>query len=249
MEQQLLTLIKDKLDFESSTPLYVQLQKTIELAISKKMLVHGSILPSERKLSLALGVSRVTVVKALSELLALGLVRKKHGKGTVVNQPVHYDLAGGGFSSQLQYKGAVSNRWLIRDLVPCCEGDAQALEIAQGETMAKIKRVRLVDGVPVSIESMVIPETWLPRPDLLDGSLYAYWHEHGIEPHIQEYSMSIYTPTVEEACILELSAVLPLMKIVLRSRDVEGNVLEYGTVICRSDYYNFEFKVKVGGQR
>ena len=34
------------------------------------------------------------------------------------------------------------------------------------------------------------------------------------------------------------------MKIILRSRDKLGRVLEYGTAICRSDFYHFHFTVK-----
>lgn len=59
---------------------------------------------------------------------------------------------------------------------------ARELEIAVGDRVAKIKRVRLVDALPVSIETMFIPERFLPRPDLLEGSLYAHWAENNIFP-------------------------------------------------------------------
>ncbi|PSW18072.1 GntR family transcriptional regulator [Photobacterium sanctipauli] len=246
MEQQLLSQVKDKLDFDSSVPLYIQLKQGIEQAIVDKLLVHGSMLPSERKLSLALGVSRVTVVKALAELLEQGMVVKKQGKGTMVNLPIHYNLSGGGFSAQLQQQGAVANRWLVRELVACNDELGLHLATESGETIAKIKRVRLADDVPVSIETMYIPEQFLPRPDLLEGSLYAYWREQGIEPHTQDYSLSVYEPTEEEARMLEIPHGLPLMKIILKSVDKAGRVLEYGSAICRSDYYKFDFKVQVG---
>jgi DNA-binding FadR family transcriptional regulator len=44
----------------------------------------GSRLPSERELSLALGVNRLTLRAALGRLEALGLVATRHGAGTVV---------------------------------------------------------------------------------------------------------------------------------------------------------------------
>jgi GntR family transcriptional repressor for pyruvate dehydrogenase complex len=44
----------------------------------------GSRLPSERELSLALGVNRLTLRAALGRLEALGLVDTRHGAGTVV---------------------------------------------------------------------------------------------------------------------------------------------------------------------
>jgi GntR family transcriptional repressor for pyruvate dehydrogenase complex len=47
-------------------------------------LAAGSRLPSERELSLALGVNRLTLRAALARLEALGLVATRHGAGTLV---------------------------------------------------------------------------------------------------------------------------------------------------------------------
>lgn len=47
-------------------------------------LVAGARLPSERELSLALGINRLTLRAALARLEAMGLVVTKHGAGTVV---------------------------------------------------------------------------------------------------------------------------------------------------------------------
>src|SRR5215467_15366226 len=44
----------------------------------------GTRLPSERELSLALGVNRLTLRAALARLEALGLVSTRHGSGTEV---------------------------------------------------------------------------------------------------------------------------------------------------------------------
>ncbi len=48
-------------------------------------LAAGSRLPSERELSLALGVNRLTLRAALARLEALGLVSTRHGAGTMVS--------------------------------------------------------------------------------------------------------------------------------------------------------------------
>src|SRR5258708_23540877 len=44
----------------------------------------GTRLPSERELSLALGVNRLTLRASLARLEALGLITTRHGAGTVV---------------------------------------------------------------------------------------------------------------------------------------------------------------------
>lgn len=242
MELSLIRFIKNNLNAELSKPLYVQLKDSIEMAINNKMLVHGSVLLSERKLAQELAVSRVTIVKALAELQNEGTVVKQHGKGTVIQLPVQYDLAGGGFSSQLKSKGKVTNRWIIR--TPVCADDflARKLGVTVGDVISHIKRVRLIDNVPVSIETTYIPQCFMPRPDLLDGSLYEYWETMGILPKQQDYSLSIYVPTADEALLLDIPKGSPLMRVELSSKDQKGVVLEYGTAICRSDFYRFNFK-------
>ncbi|ECQ3650507.1 GntR family transcriptional regulator [Salmonella enterica] len=244
MTQQLLKYIKNQLDAKLSMPIYLQLKQAIRCAIDEKILHHGSILPSERKMSQCLEISRVTVVKALTELLDEGLVIKRQGKGTVISIPVSYNLASGGFSSQLQHLGNVSNRWLVRELIPADAAVAKELEIDEGSHVSKIRRVRLVDDFPVSLETMYIPERFLPRPDLLEGSLYSWWAERGVYPDEQNYSLSVYSPTKEESQLLNLKESVPLMKLVLKSRDTRGVVLEYGTAYCLNDYFKFDFKVK-----
>ena len=47
-------------------------------------LVAGARLPSERELSLALGINRLTLRAALARLEAMGLIITKHGAGTIV---------------------------------------------------------------------------------------------------------------------------------------------------------------------
>ena len=65
MSQPLLEYIKGRLNAEAPAPLYIQLKQAIEAAMTERLLTHGSILPSERKMSQTLELSRVTVVKAL----------------------------------------------------------------------------------------------------------------------------------------------------------------------------------------
>ena len=162
-----------------------------------------------------------------------------------MNLPVSYNLASGGFSAQLQNSGTVSNRWLVREKLAADDFLARELEIAVGDRVAKIKRVRLVDALPVSIETMFIPERFLPRPDLLEGSLYAHWAENDIYPDLQDYSLTVHIPSAEELNLLDLPQGVPLMKITLKSRNAQGEVLEYGTAFCLSNYFNFDFRVKL----
>lgn len=76
------------IDKNISTPVYVQIKNEIKVLIHEGVLPAGFILPPERKLASAIGVSRSTVIKAYDELKALGLVESHVGKGTVVSAKV-----------------------------------------------------------------------------------------------------------------------------------------------------------------
>ena len=65
-------------------PLYDQLVDLLREKIENDM-EPGDLLPSERELSERYGLSRTTVRLALKELETLGLISRKHGKGTFVS--------------------------------------------------------------------------------------------------------------------------------------------------------------------
>src|SRR5512141_1538373 len=79
---------------EINKPLYSRIQEHIaELILSGKLTPETKI-QSEREFSEDLGVSRMTVRKALTELVNEGLLERKHGSGTYVAKPkITYDAS------------------------------------------------------------------------------------------------------------------------------------------------------------
>ncbi|MEO1716122.1 MAG: GntR family transcriptional regulator [Planctomycetota bacterium] len=74
---------------EQGTPLYVLARDAIKDAVDAGQLPPGAQLPSTKALSEQLGVSLVTVHRALQELVASGVLRRGQGRGTFVHE--HYD--------------------------------------------------------------------------------------------------------------------------------------------------------------
>lgn len=67
-------------------PLYKRIFMLIEAYIKQGLLVADERLPSERRLAQLLEVDRSTVVHALDELCEHGILRRKLGSGTYINQ-------------------------------------------------------------------------------------------------------------------------------------------------------------------
>jgi DNA-binding transcriptional regulator YhcF (GntR family) len=76
--------VKITVDRTQSTPVYVQIKAQITYQIGLGLLKSGQRLPPIRHLAAELGVAPLTVMQALNELAADGLVETRHGSGTYV---------------------------------------------------------------------------------------------------------------------------------------------------------------------
>lgn len=73
------------LEFESKTPIYIQLIHCIIEGIAKQELIPGERLPSARSLAVDIGINLHTVNKAYKELEQKGFILNHRQKGVVVN--------------------------------------------------------------------------------------------------------------------------------------------------------------------
>src|SRR5512136_2286617 len=70
-----------------SVPLYLQVEATLKEMIEDTVFSLGDQIPSERELSEQLGVSRMTVRRAIQNLIDHGLLERRSTNGTYVRQP------------------------------------------------------------------------------------------------------------------------------------------------------------------
>ncbi len=76
-----------KIDHQSRLPLYDQIERNLRDLIINGKLNPGEMVPSEWELVELYSVSRLTVRKALDELVHQNWLERKHGVGTFVRQP------------------------------------------------------------------------------------------------------------------------------------------------------------------
>lgn len=228
----------------AAAPRYIQLANTLEIAIKQRVLGVGDFLPPERVLAEALDLSRVTVSKAMKLLEEQALVSRQQGIGTRVAMHIGYSLnQDNGFTAQVLRSGSsVSNQWLLRSCIKAPGEVAKALELASGSIVVKLRRLRLMDGNPVSLETTYIPTRFLPDPEELEHSLYALWKSRGIVPEGRHFLLKAVASSDENASLLNVQSGTPLLRIVQTSRNAQGEVLEFSETLCRSDVYEFEVK-------
>src|SRR5690349_9171588 len=69
----------------SAEPLYRRIAADILVTIDASRLEPGAALPSEAELCAAYGVSRITIRKAIDELVARQVVDRRRGSGTYIS--------------------------------------------------------------------------------------------------------------------------------------------------------------------
>ncbi|OKP26569.1 GntR family transcriptional regulator [Serratia fonticola] len=239
-----IALLRQQFSQAAAAPRYIQLANSLEIAIKQRVLGVGDFLPPERMLAEALDLSRVTVSKAMRLLEEKALVSRQQGIGTRVAMHIGYSLnQDNGFTAQVLRSGSsVSNQWLLRSCIKAPSEVANALELASDSIVVKLRRLRLMDGNPVSLETTYIPTRFLPDPEELEHSLYALWKSRGIVPEGRHFLLKAVASSDENASLLNVQSGTPLLRIVQTSRNAQGEVLEFSETLCRSDVYEFEVK-------
>src|SRR5438552_6266633 len=116
----------------------------------------GEAIPSERRLSTDLGVSRLTLRAALDELVREGYLVRRHGSGTFVGQPkIAQQLTLTSFSEDMRRRGMVPGARAV-ELKTIHAGPAlgRALHVSPDARVVRIRRVRLADDEPKALETL-----------------------------------------------------------------------------------------------
>ena len=145
---------KSQISRNSPIPLYQQVKQLVLRAIETGSLSPNNGLPSERELVELLGVSRITVRQALTELVQQGILYTTPSKGFFVAEKQHpYELnALLSFSALAAERGQVSSSDVIEAaVIPASAPIARQLLVTTGSEVVSILRLRKLDDIPVML--------------------------------------------------------------------------------------------------
>ncbi len=222
-------------------PLYEQMADNIRQLIVAGEITAGEALPSERKLIEITGTSRVTIRKAIDQLIDEGLLFRRQGAGTYIAEQIEQsgeELTG--FTTDAKHRGeSPTSLWLVRTVATPTEDEARHLSISLGDRVARLGRVRVSDGEPLAIEHAVVPIALLPNPDSVQESLYSILKKNGNHPvsGTQKLCAALATPT--EAGLLSISENSEILRIERNTFLADGTPVEYTRSAYRGDKYAF----------
>jgi GntR family transcriptional regulator len=227
-------------------PLYGKVEEVLAGEIARGEYQPGDQLPTEDELLARFGVSRITVRRAVQNLIQRGVVEIRRGRGTFVLAPkVSQELTKlTGFVEDMDTHGrTASARVVSQGVVAASARVARHLGVSKGTRVMRIERVRLADSVPMSFD-----ETYLPleigrkivRNDLRAMPIFTLLEEkYGIPLVEAEYSLEAAAATGHVAVGLEVPEGAPIFRIERTSFTTEGKPIDYEMLSYRGDLIRF----------
>lgn len=223
------------------SPLYLQLVQRIATSIELGQWPDGGVLPAERQLCEELQVSRTTLRKAIQVLTERGLIVSRQGSGNYVSQQVMQGLTQlTSFSDDMRARGwEPGARVLSAAIYPTDAQEAAALDLAAGDKVLRLVRLRMADGVPLALERATVPARYLPDPAVVGPSLYAALKARGLRPMraVQHLRAAAALPVDAEHLGIQIGN--PVMHTVRISFLADDQPIEFTQSVYRGDRYDF----------
>lgn len=233
----------------SPLPLYYQLKKDIIRLIDEGKFNKGDKIPSERKLCAYHNVSRMTVNKAIEQLVQEGYLYREQGKGTFVAEWEQTRIISplSSFTSEMEKRGFSSFTRLKKwGKIKAGVELADRLQIEPEDKLYRLERIRFVDDDPFLWEKVHLPVKFCPdlkKNELNNNSLYRVLKEK------YHYNLSYAEATVEPVLLnnrvaSELEADESTLGLLFYQLTYlkEGKPIEWTEAYYRNDNYKFRFK-------
>lgn len=227
---------------------HVVLREKLQAKFSK--LKPNSKIPSARDLAATYNVSIMTIRQSLAALQADGLLYTIPGSGTyVAGEKLSKKLVFVSFSEEIKEKGMKPSSQILKaEKVQVNDKKlAQVLQISVGDYAYRIKRVRLADGTPLSVEDTHIPCENAPGllEQNLKGSLYEIFKDVYERPVVKaDSSISPILLDKDQAQVLKAPVNTPSLMFTLTAFDMRGRTMEHCISVKRGDKYDFRYSTE-----
>jgi len=217
---------------------------------------RGTRLPGEVALAAEFGVSRMTMRRALNQLVAEGLVHRRAGAGTFVQGEGGSPVLRADLTDVFAHLKEMGRRSGVRLLsfayVSPPDSVADALGLAAGECAQRSVRVRLVDDAPLSFLTTHVPERiglTYTEADLATTPLLELLERSGVaaERASQTIGATLAGPEVAQALDVGLGAPLLSLTRVVHGADDRG--VEHLHALYRPDRFSFHMDLLRTGVR
>jgi GntR family transcriptional regulator len=240
-----------EIDPLSRVPAYWQIQEKILKEITDGVLKPGDKILSEHQLSEKYQVSRPTARSAVTELVNKGYLFRKQGRGTFVQKPRIENSQENfhGFKADMEARGfTVKSEVLNAERVSPTSEIQETLQLASGDAVFRIKRLRFANSEAIVIHESFIPEKFAPGlldHDFSQESLYTLLkEEHGIYAQNATEHLEAVSADSKIAEYLAIKKGNPILFIKRIAFIAMGTPFEYSQSWYRGDRYIFDIHLQ-----
>lgn len=223
---------------KSGEPAYLRIAGALRSRIDAGEFALGSPLPPERDLCVELGVSRMTVRRALGVLEQDGRVHRDGTRGTFVSEP-RVQLRLGSFSQEVARAGRQPGAELFWAEERVADAAVAAgLDVAVGHRVYALQRLRRSDDEPLAVETTYYRADLVPG--LLDGDLTgSLWEEVRRRFHLRlartTAELEVVVLDTETSAHLGSRHASGGLQLTRRTFVDSGECLEYAVDVYRAD--------------
>lgn len=236
-----MAMMPDRKERQTERRVYLRAQHDVLEMIEGPTYSAGDKIPSERELADRLGISRMTMRRAIDNLVKRGVLERRGTSGTYVAAPRVQRPLDQGLSHSLsetieQSGGKPGSKLLFFESAEAGARVAERLAVRTGAQLIVIRRLRTVNEVPFCVETSYLPAERVPglaAADLFDNqSLYALLKERfGIEIGPGEGLIGVSPATDQEAQLLGVKPGTPTLIYRAVAFDQKGRPIEYVTSV------------------
>jgi GntR family transcriptional regulator len=234
---------------DTAMPLYRQLEEQLTELIESGDIPAGYTLPAERALAEALGVSRATVQQCYSGLRERNLIQGYGRHGSVVQNQRAKVLPGmdrlRGFTQEMSEFGRSPSSRVLEHAIVTDRSIASLFGLPSTAHFLRLVRVRLGDGVPMSVESAWYSLDAAPGLASADphGSIYRQLANQGLNlSHCEQTIEATFANELEQE-IFGFQEPIPCLLIKRQSYVGPNTMVEYVEGLFRGDTYTYRLKL------
>jgi GntR family transcriptional regulator len=237
---------------KNEIPMYRVLIKRITQMIKEQELAPGDRLPTERELMGEFGVSRATVVRAMTELENSNIVKRIQGKGTFVSgEKLNLHLPGlTGFSEDLIMSSGQPRTKVVSYEIGSDMNESSYFS-EEDKELIYIVRLRFSGEEPIGINYNYVPYSIAKTigflPESIDAnpsiSLYKLLEEFGYQLDYADQFLEAKAATKFEAKLLNISPGAPVMAYERVTHTTTGRVVEFVRATIAGHAYRYSIRL------
>lgn len=233
----------DRLDKESAVPLYEQLKLSLSKKIEEHVLQEGERLPSGAELCAEFDVSRITVRRAVDELVEEGVLERRQGKGTFVASsrmsvqvmPMN-EVVQGFYTHDTGRKQThvITKREYVSN-----RHEREVLKLQEGDSVYVFTRQMMVDGEVYMLDRSTFPAGRYPGLfERVTDNMSTYRlleEEYGVVMRCVHKEISHTYASAEQAKWLDCAVGTPLFRMYKVVRDPQGVPIHMSSSYMKAD--------------